>query len=146
IVARSLVLPEPNFEDYCPVRVMATTVGSCENQGGVWVADENMAPKTVPGGYCDFYSTCQPLFDDAHKNYQLYSFVILVGLGVLALIVGVIPLGSSIVSTGLSYGGVLALIIAALGYWDSAGTLLKLAMSLIALAALIYVGIRRFKD
>ena len=76
----------------------------------------------------------------------MYSFVVAVGLGILSIIAGVIPMGSSIVSSGLSYGGVLALIIAATNYWGEAGNLLKLAISGIALLALLYIGARRFRD
>ncbi len=147
--ARALVLPEPQFEDYCPHRPqVAETQQACEREQGVWVntpADAG-APKTEATGYCDYYQTCQPVYDEAHEKYQMYAFVTMVGLGVLSLVLGVIPMGSSIVSTGLSYGGVLALIIGAAGYWDDAGNLLRLAMSVIALGALIYIGIRRFQD
>ncbi len=148
--ARSLVLAEPLYEDFCPMAKsgVATTTQSCKAQNGDWVQTTDGA-KTAPTGYCDFgraYTECQPGFDTAMKNYQMNAFVIMVGLGVLALIAGVIPMGSSIVSTGLSYGGVLALVVAAANYWGEAGSLLKLGMSLVALAALIYIGARRFKD
>jgi hypothetical protein len=102
--------------------------------------------KPNPAGYCDLFQKCQPLFDEAHKQYAMYSFVVMIGLGILSIIVGVLPIGSSIVSTGLSYGGVLALLVASVGYWGEAGNLLKLGMSFIALVALIYIGVKRFKD
>jgi len=146
VAARSLALPEPKYDDYCPTMIQPTpTVEACEVQGGVWVATTGVKP-SIEEGYCDFYQKCQPLYDAAQKEYAMYAFVIMVGLGVLSLIVGVIPMGSSIVSSGLSYGGVLALLIAAGGYWGDAGSLVKLGMSLVALAALIYVGIKRFRD
>ncbi len=151
-VGRSLILPQPVYDDYCPTRVQpAATEDACMKQDGVWVATPNdpsvsAVVKPNPEGYCDLYQKCQPLYDAAQKQYSMYSFVILVGLGVLSLIVGVLPIGSSIVSTGLSYGGVLALIVAVIGYWGDAGNLLKLGISGIALIALIYIGIRRFKD
>ncbi len=150
--ARALVLPEPDFEDYCPTRVQpASTEEACTAQEGVWVltpdnTQATAAVKPSPEGYCDLYQKCQPLYDDAQKDYQMYAFAIMLGLGILSIIVGVLPIGSSIVSTGLSYGGVLALIVAAIGYWDQAGNLLRLLMSVIALGALLYIGIKRFKD
>lgn len=148
VVGRSLVLSEPDFTDYCPDRVAPVqTEDSCIAEGGIWVS--YVGDETIPAkvdGYCDFYQTCQPLYDEARDNYELYAFVVLVGLGILSLIVGVLPLGSSIVSSGLSYGGVLALIIAAGGYWNSAGDWLRLLVSVIALGALIYLGLKRFKD
>jgi hypothetical protein len=152
IVARSLVLPEPLFEDYCPSTVQpAATEETCVAQDGIWVPTPDNTQVTAvvkpsPTGYCDLYQKCQPLYDEARQDFELYSFVILVGLGVLSLIVGVLPMGSSIVSSGLSYGGVLALIVAFAGYWGEAGNLLRLLISVIALGALLYVGLKRFRD
>lgn len=152
VAARSIVVVEPNYDDYCPTRLQpATTESACMEQGGVWVStpDNSQVTSVVKPnqeGYCDLYQTCQPLYDEARGQYEMYSFALMVGLGVLALIIGVIPMGSSIVSSGLSYGGVLALIIAAGGYWGEAGELLRMAMSLIALGALLYIGVKRFKD
>lgn len=148
--ARSLVITEPVYEDFCPMAKASPplTADTCKEQNGDWVQTID-GVKTTQGGYCDFsraYTECSPGFDEAMKEFQLYAFSIMIGLGVLALVCGVIPMGSSIVSTGLSYGGVLALIIAAANYWGEAGSLLKLGMSLIALIALISIGVRRFKD
>ncbi len=148
-VARSLVLPEPLFENYCPTRaVQPMTEEACMKQDGVWVGtpEAQLDVKTAPAGYCDLFQKCQPLYDEAHKQFAMYSFVVMIGLGILSIIIGVLPIGSSIVSTGLSYGGVLALLVASIGYWGEAGNLLKLGMSFVALVALIYIGIRRFKD
>lgn len=152
VVGRSLVIPEPRYEDFCPVTLQpAATPEACELQEGVWVeipGDSQVSAVTKPNtqGYCDLYQTCQPLYDAASKEYQMISFVVMMGLGILSLIAGVIPIGSSIVSSGLSYGGVLALLIAAGGYWDEAGNLVKFGMSAVALVALLYIGARRFKD
>lgn len=152
LVGRALIIPEPMYDDYCPTRLQpAATEPACVAQDGVWVAtpDDSSVTAVVkpnPAGYCDLYQKCQPLYDDAQKTWAMYSFTLMVGAGALALIIGVLPLGSSIVSTGLSYGGVVALIIAATSYWGEAGNLLKLAISATALVALLYIGIRRFKD
>lgn len=151
-VGRSLLLPEPKFEDYCPARMQpAATESACAAQDGVWVPTEDTtgaAAPVKPGtlGYCDFYQKCQPIYDAAHKQWAMYSFVIAIGLGVLSIMAGVIPMGSSIVSSGLSYGGVLAFIIAATSYWNEAGDLLKFGISGVALIALLYIGARRFRD
>lgn len=152
-VGRSLVLAEPQYDEFCPMRTtQPVTEAECVKQDGQWVgqtgqvAPDKGTKPVVPDGYCDLNFTCQPQFEIAHKQWAMYSFVIMVGLGVLSLIVGVIPLGSSIVSSGLSYGGVLAFIIASGSYWGEAGNLLKLGISALALVALIYIGIKRFKD
>ncbi len=151
-VGRALLLPEPLYDDYCPTTVQPPAEQkTCEANDGVWVETPNDPSVTAvvkpnPGGYCDLYQKCQPVYDEAHKEWAMYSFVIAVGLGILSIIAGVIPMGSSIVSSGLSYGGVLALIIAATSYWSEAGNLLKLLISGVALVALLYIGARRFRD
>lgn len=146
-VGRALILPEPQFSDYCPASMRPAPVDekSCVSENGIWNAYPGDM-KTEAQGYCDTTSKCQPSYDDAHKQWAMYSFVVAVGLGILSIIAGVIPMGSSIVSSGLSYGGVLALIIAATNYWGEAGNLLKLAISGTALLALLYIGARRFRD
>lgn len=149
---RSLILPEPQFDAYCPTTLQpATTEASCKDQGGTWVntLDDPSVTAVVkpnPEGWCDLYRTCQPEYEAAHDDYQLAAFVILVGLGILSIIVGVLPLGSSVVSSGLSYGGVLSLVIASTAYWNEASTLIQLLISVVALGTLIYLGARRFKD
>jgi uncharacterized membrane protein len=92
------------------------------------------------------YAKCQKPYQAAVDQHALYAFVIMVGLGVIALIVGFIPIGSSIVSSGLSYGGVLAFIIASMQYWGSAGNWIRLLISTVGLVALLYIGWRRFRD
>ena len=156
VVARGLIFTAPVYTDYCPVATpLAENSTSCTRDGGNWVAS---APATAPvatekatpvalGGYCDYTQKCQKPYDAAQKNYETESFVFLVGLGILSIIVGAfIPLGSSIVSTGLSYGGVLAFIVASVGYWNDATQLIQLAISALGLAALIYIGLKRFRD
>lgn len=149
---RTFVVPEPQYDDYCPTTLQpAFTPEACALQEGVWIETPEdprvtAVMKPSPEGYCDLYQKCQPLYEDAREQYQMYAFVLMAGLGVLALIAGVVPMGSSIVSSGLSYGGVLALIIAAAQYWGEAGSIVRLVISLIALGALLYIGIRRFRD
>jgi hypothetical protein len=154
LVANSLVFPQPKYEDYCPLanRPAPQTEKSCADVGGEWypgTGDVTAGPQTTPKaplGYCDMTSKCQKPFETAMQDHQMKTFVLMVGFGVLSIIVGVLPIGSSIVSTGLSYGGVLALVIGAAQYWSEAGDWLRLAIAALALAALIYIGIRRFRD
>jgi hypothetical protein len=149
VVAASLVFPQPKYEDFCPLanRPMPQTETACTDAGGMWnpVPAEATAPK-APNGYCDLTTKCQKPYEAASEQHQMRVFVLMVGLGVLSIIVGVMPLGSAIVSTGLSYGGVLALIIGSAQYWSQAGDWLRLAIAAIALAALVYLGLKRFRD
>ena len=148
----ALAYPQPEYNAYCPqVNVTATDAVSCDAQGGVWnkyvpaPASDVSNPKAV-NGYCDMYAKCQKPYQAAVDQHALYAFVIMVGLGIVALIIGFIPIGSSIVSSGLSYGGVLAFIIGSIEYWGSAGNWIRLAISAVGLIALLYIGWRRFRD
>ncbi len=150
-VVLALAYPAPVYEDYCPqVSVSPTNAATCDAQGGVWT-EYSPAPATDPSspkfsGYCDMYAKCQVPFQAAQEQHALYAFVLMVALGIVALIAGFMPLGSSIVSSGLSYGGVLALIIGSAQYWGTAGNWIRLAISTVGLVALLYIGWRRFRD
>ena len=155
-VVVTLAYPAPDYNAFCPVQPAQniTDAATCDAAGGIWTEDPN-APtpieadgttKSVTAGYCDMTAKCQPLYQAASDKHALYAFVIIVGLGLIALIAGFMPIGSSIVSSGLSYGGVLAFIIASGQYWGSAGNWIRLAITTIGLVALLYIGWRRFRD
>jgi hypothetical protein len=152
LVVRALVLPSPDYSAYCPVTNAppAENAAACDALGGIWTdygtgQVDATAPKT-PTGYCDLYSACQPAYEAARSTYEMYAFALMVALGIIALIAGLFPIGSSIVSSGLSFGGVLALVIGSGMYWGEAGNWLRLAISVVALAALLYIGYKRFRD
>jgi hypothetical protein len=156
VVGRGILFQPPTYTDFCSASTpLAENSTSCTRDGGDWVPS-GVAPatdtKTAPvvsastAGYCDYSQKCEKPFDAAQKTYETESFALLVGLGILSIIVGILPLGSSIVSTGLSYGGVLAFIIASVGYWSDATQLIQLIISAIGLGALIYIGLKRFRD
>lgn len=156
-VVLTLSYPPPDYNAFCPAQptVAPMDAATCDAQGGVWT-ETGPAPATVKEngvdftplapGYCDMTAKCQPLYQAASDQHALYAFVILVALGIIALIAGFMPIGSSIVSSGLSYGGVVALIVASGQYWGSAGNWLRLAISTVGLIALLYIGWRRFRD
>lgn len=150
-VVLALAYPAPEYEAYCPAKtIVPTDAPTCDAQGGVWneyspvPAYDTTSPK--PAGYCDMYAKCQKPYQEARDQHALYAFALTVILGVIALIVGFMPIGSSIVSSGLSYGGVLALIIASVQYWGTAGNWIRLTIVSIGLIALLYIGWRRFRD
>lgn len=153
-VVIQIIIPTPQYSKYCPKpTTQARTAATCDAQNGTWTEfppTPSLGQKTAPtekaNGYCDYYAKCQVSYSAASGNAHLYSFVLLMVLGVIALVIGVVPIGASIVSSGLSYGGVLALIIGSLQYWGSAESWLRLVISTIALGVLIYLGIRRFQD
>lgn len=152
VVIQQIIFPAPNYLTYCPrPTVQARDASSCDSQNGVWteypqkpiIQDSSMKEIT---GYCDYSAKCQPAYKQARGQQRLYSFVLMTVLGVIAIVIGVVPIGSSIVSSGLSYGGVVALVIGSMQYWGDAGNWLRLIISAIALIALIGIGVRRFGD
>ena len=151
-VALSLAFPAPSLEQFCPLVAQQApqNAATCDANGGVWTETSpgpgpNVSGKTA-SGYCDVTAACEPQYLAASGRHALYAFILMTALGMLALMVGLLPLGASIVSSGLSYGGVLALIIASGAYWGTAGNWLRLLIATIALAALLGIGVRRFKD
>jgi hypothetical protein len=152
-VVIALAYPTPIYDTYCPqVSITPSDAAACDSQGGVWadVGSPKAVPvidgTTVPAGYCDMYAKCQKSYQAANDQHALYAFVLMIGLGIVALVIGLLPLGSSIVSSGLSYGGVLAFIIGSIEYWGTAGNWIRLAISAVGLVALLYIGWRRFRD
>jgi hypothetical protein len=147
----ALAYPAPQYNDYCPniqQSVSPTDSATCSAQGGVW--NTSVAPadttKATPSGFCDMYAKCQKVYQAASDRHALYAFAITIGLGIIAIVVGFLPLGSSIISLGLSYGGVLAFIIASMSYWGTAGNWIRLFISTVGLVVLLYIGWRRFRD
>ena len=53
---------------------------------------------------------------------------------------------SSVVSLGFSLGGVLALIIGAIRYWSNMQDVLRVVVLAVALAALVWIGIKKIKE
>lgn len=149
-VVIALAYPAPVYENYCP-QASATPTDStaCVEQGGIWnrydgKSDRPYAPSM--DGFCDLYAKCQKPFQAALEAHALYAFVIMIVFGLVALIAGFLPTGSSIVSSGLSYGGVIAFIIASIQYWGTAGNWIRLAISAVGLLALLSIGWKRFRD
>lgn len=147
-----LLYPEPQYNTYCPqkqVETPATTEKACTDAGGQWTT--NVGPKVaydgtpMPAGYCNPDYTCSAEYTKASDVYARNVFVGLVVLGVLSLGASFFAASAPVVAAGLSYGGVLSLIIAAVRYWSHAQTILQVAILGVALVALLYLGARRFK-
>lgn len=88
----------------------------------------------------------QMQFDEARQAHAAQSFLTLTAFAFLAIIVGIFLKGSSIVAAGLSYGGVVILIIAAIRHLSELDQLLQLGAVGAALVALLIIAYRRFKD
>ena len=155
--ALSLAYKHPEYEAFCPntsqVVEPVTDKNKCIAEGGQWNENYYNAPIPVPAekiaprvGYCDQQFTCRTNFEVAQKSYDRNVFVTLVLLGALCVLLGNFLKGNSLISYALSFAGVLSFIIASMRYWGSADDLIKVIILAIALAILIWVAVKKFKD
>lgn len=146
----------PKFENFCRQELNSvnyTTKDSCESAGGMW--NENY-PKNVPvdvtvptkvqTGYCDVYYTCQKDFTAVSSVYNRNVFIVLVVLGLATLVGGLFIGISAAVSTGFTLGGVLSMIIGSIRYWSDMNDYLRFGLLGVALAVLVWLGIKKFND
>lgn len=155
--AISLFYKEPDYNIFFPQQQVVepiTTKEACLGVGGQWT--ESPVPVSKGGyttpvpvsspqitSYCDPNFTKQQQFNDAQKVYQRTIFIILVVLGVISLVSGAF-IANEIVTLGLSWGGVLSLIIASMRYWSSADNLIRVLILGFALVVLIWLAIKKF--
>lgn len=144
---------QPVFDDYCgeQLRGSYTSKDACEAVGGRWYPDGG--PKYYPGGvpvepsaYCDATATCQERFQEVDTVYKRNVFIAMVLLGLVAIIASLTIVTVGAVSTGLLYGGVVALFIGAIQYWSNMDEYLRFVILGITLAVLIVVGYKRLAD
>lgn len=157
--AISLVYKAPLYEKYCPTQQVnqpVTTQEACVAKGGQWNGGSDQfymdptssVPKQVlikNPGYCNENYTCQKNFDTDREGYDRNIFIILTTVGVLLIIGSFLSRTNAVVSTALSFAGVLSLIIASMRYWSQANDWLKVLILGLALAALIALAVRKFK-
>lgn len=148
-VAANLAFTAPEYDEFCPAaskNLMANTEAQCVAQDGTWMPYAEPLSDAKVTGYCDSYAKCQAPWEDAQSAHALKFFGFMVVAGIIAIAAGVLLTGSSIVSSGLSYGGVLSLIIGSVSYWGDADEIVRLAISGAALIALLYLGWKKFRD
>ena len=154
----SLIYKTPTFEGFCPssiTNVTYTDQTMCTKAGGQWNQTTEPVPADGTGmtnpvkvtGYCNATYTCSQQFDNAQNVYNRNVFIILVILGVLAIALGAyLAHFSGAVALGFSFGGVIALITGATRYWSNMQDALRVVVLAIALAALVWVGIKKIKE
>lgn len=157
--ATSLVYKSPQYEAFCPsqqVNEAITTQSACVSKGGQWNGGTDqvyMDPTTsIPKqviyknpGYCNVNYTCQKNYDTARESYDRNIFIILAAVGTLLIIGSFFSRANAVVSTALSFAGVLSLVIASMRYWSQANDWLKVLILGVALASLIVLAVRKFK-
>lgn len=148
------IYKEPVYTDFCSERQVNKLIESeseCLEIGGQWnenvvMTQEYPPAKSRPAGYCNSDFTCNKQFEDVMKVYNRNVFVVFVIAGILLLSGGVYLGGAEAVSLGLSFGGVISLIIGSTRYWSDMNEILRVIVLGVALAALIYVAWKKFKD
>lgn len=156
--AISLAYPSPKFENFCPNEVVNRVYNdkdSCVATGGQW--SETTVPVSVKSttpvqdgtevtGYCNPTYTCGEKYTNVQSVYNRNVFIGLVVLGVLALVAGFYLASFGAVALGLSFGGVISLIIGAARYWSDMHDWLRVVVLGVALIALIWLGIKKLKE
>jgi hypothetical protein len=89
---------------------------------------------------------CQDNFNRAHDLYNRNVFIILIIAGIISIIIGFLISQSEAVSSGLSFGGLLSLIIGTIRYWSGMDDYLRFIILGAALAVLIWMGVKKLKD
>lgn len=153
--AIKLAYGAPEWEAFCPqkqVNIAPETQTKCVAAGGAWT-ENNVVPakpairgEIQPRGWCDPNFTCQKNYNDALELYNRNVFIVLVIAGLLSLIIGFFLNTISSVSLGLSLGGVLSFIIGTIRYWSNMDDYLRVIILGLALAALIWLGVKKIRD
>lgn len=153
--ALSFIYKEPVYEKYFPQQQVVKSYDNqtdCVNNGGQW--NENTSYQTdqktnysdlVPKGYCNVEYTTRLSYDAQVKNYDLNVFITLMVLGILMMIFGIMY-SHAILSPAFTWAGVLSYIVASMRYWSSATSGVKVIILGLALAALIWVALKKFSD
>lgn len=149
----SLIFNGPNYDEFCPFEKTSKIIeeqSKCEESDGIWNSDKSIAPiesrEMKYAGYCDLTSKCNNSFQEATKVYEKKVFISLVIIGAIVLIASAFLVGNVVLGAALPLVAVLDLIIASIRYWEYSDELLKVCILFIALVALVYLAIKKFKE
>jgi len=156
--AIKVAYPGQEREDFCPREQKIEkieTAEECIKQGGQW--DESFVRPNPSGsptsgeglnerGYCNREFICAQKYQDFREGYERNVFIILVVLGALTLGASFLSHFNQVLSTAFSFGGVLTFVVASIRYWELAPDWLHLLILGIALASLIWLGVKKFQE
>ncbi len=148
--------PNPLFETFCPQKEVVTPITeekACRSAGGQWTNDPYKyvgvsapIPAGAPLGYCKENYTCGKNYEEAMKMYNRNIFIVLVIAGTALLIGSIFSSAIEAVALGFSFAGILSLVIGTMRYWGSMDDRLRVVVLGFALTALVWIGIKKFKD
>jgi len=150
----SLVYQEPLYEAFCPNTAQViepiTEQNECIAKGGQWNGNvyNEISPleKPISKGYCDTDFSCRNDFESARNTYDRNVFITLVLLGAICVAIGNFLKSNVLIGIAVSLAGVLSFIVASMRYWGSADNLIKVVILALALAILVWVAMKKFKD
>ncbi len=107
-----------------------------------------ISPELISEQQADYekQQQCQEKYESAKNLYNRNVFVALIVLGIISIIIGFLVSQSEAVSSGLSFGGILSLIIGTIRYWSGMDDYLRFIILGVALAVLIWIGVKKLKD
>lgn len=141
----------PKYENFCDEQIRMKIISSeeeCLAVGGQWnVAPERIAEenKTIIKGFCNPNYTCEKEYMGKREIYNRNVFVIAVIAGLISVVLGGIILKLESVSSGIMGGGVLSIIYGTIRYWGDLADVGRFFILGLVLAALIWIGYRKFK-
>lgn len=136
----SVIYPNPQYDDFCEeVRTPKLIENSmqCEEIGGKWT---DCVTEPCVQGYCDRNFVCRGKYDDAREARSKKVFFIAIPLGVILILGGGFLFGIEAIGAGLMGGGIGTIVYGAGNYWQYGDDLFRFIMSLLGLAAVVYLS------
>lgn len=89
---------------------------------------------------------CNEKYQAVNDLYKRNVFIILITAGIISIVIGFLIVQVEAVSLGLSFGGLISLIIGTIRYWSAMDDYLRFVILGIALIILIWIGIKKFRN
>lgn len=148
VYALKVAYPEPMYDDFCKVEQVKKTFATeeeCVGNGGQWNASSG-EKEMLQSAYCNADFTCSKEHSEAYSLYSRNVFIVFVAFGLFLLVGSLFVSGSTLVASGLSFAGTLALIIGSMGYWSDMNDILRLVVLGVALVTVLYLAWKKFED
>lgn len=152
IYGMSVFYPNVDYDEFCGRNLFnQKTEADCVAAGGQWSDeitnpksddfDEPPMPITDEEGYrCQAPSGCYDDYDKARESRAKKIFYFSIPLAIAIIFLGGFLFHLEAVGAGLMGGGAVTLIYGAGGYWRYGDELFRFIMSLLGLAAVIYIS------
>ncbi len=166
-----LVYPSPDYSDFCKNNLnildsqseaqcianngtwQTTPFGKTINQGydcyetsrdagnGTLYLNCNLKDFSSEG-YCDYYSDCSNLYNNANEKYSQNYFLISLIIGIIVFVVAVL-LQLVSVSAGLMIGSVITMFVGTVRYWAYSSDVIRVLTLGVVLAILVWLGYKK---